>query len=273
MTYKASLAGLNLGGGKCTVLADHPTPELMHKIGEAIEYLDGLYVSAEDVGTTVADMRLAAEKTSHIASLAASGDPSPWTALGVMSCITGALEYTGHSLSSVWIEGLGKVGWNLAHRLRAVGAELYVSDLRPELMLKAVEEFSAKSFTEDVVDNITVYAPCAMGQVVSARNIHRIRFPIICGSANNQLVQDNYAEVLQRNGVLYVPDYIANSGGVINVAAEIGQIYDRQNVKTRVGLLNEKLRHVLEIADSQSITPLAAANMLAEARLQGPRFE
>jgi glutamate dehydrogenase/leucine dehydrogenase len=140
-------------------------------------------------------------------------------------------------------------------------------------MLKAVEEFSAKPFTEDVVDDITVYAPCAMGQVVSARNIHRIRFPIICGSANNQLVQDNYAEVLQRNGVLYVPDYIANSGGVINVAAEIGQIYDRQNVKTRVGLLNEKLRHVLEIADSQSITPLAAANMLAEARLQGRRFE
>lgn len=273
MTYKASLAGLNLGGGKCTVLADHPTPELMHKIGEAIEYLDGLYVSAEDVGTTVADMRLAAEKTSHIASLAASGDPSPWTALGVMSCITAALEYTGHSLSSVWIEGLGKVGWNLAHRLRAVGAELYVSDLRPELMLKAVEEFSAKPFTEDVVDNITVYAPCAMGQVVSARNVHRIRFPIICGSANNQLVQDNYAEVLQRNGVLYVPDYIANSGGVINVAAEIGQIYDRQNVKTRVGLLNEKLRHVLEIADNQSITPLAAANMLAEARLQGRRFD
>jgi leucine dehydrogenase len=268
MTYKASLAGLNLGGGKCTVLADHPTPELMHKIGEAIEYLGGLYVSAEDVGTTVADMRLAAAKTSHIASLGASGDPSPWTALGVMSCITAALDYTGHSLLSVWIEGLGKVGWDLACRLHAVGAELYVSDLRPELMVKAVEKFAAKPFTEDAVDNITLYAPCAIGQVVSARNVHSIRFPIICGSANNQLVQDNYAEILQRNGVLYVPDYVANSGGVINVAAEIGQIYDRQNVKTRVGLLGEKLKHVLEIAESQSITPLAAANMLAEARLQ-----
>jgi leucine dehydrogenase len=268
MTYKASLAGLNLGGGKCTVLADHPTPELMHKIGEAIEYLDGLYVSAEDVGTTVADMRIAAEKTSHIASLAASGDPSPWTALGVMSCITAALDYTGHSLSSVWIEGLGKVGWDLAHRLHAVGAELYVSDLRPELVVKAVEEFSAKRFTEDVVDNIILYAPCAMGQVVSARNVHSIRFPIICGSANNQLIQDDYAEILQQNGVLYAPDYLANSGGVINVAAEIGQTYDRQNVKTRVGLLSEKLRHVLEIAECRSSTPLAAANMLAEARLQ-----
>ena len=135
-------------------------------------------------------------------------------------------------------------------------------------MIKAVEKFAAKPFTEDAMDNITLYAPCAMGQVVSARNVHSIRFPIICGSANNQLVQDNYAEILQRNGVLYVPDYIANSGGVINVAAEIGQIYDRQNVKTRVGLLGEKLKHVLEIAESQSITPLAAANMLAEARLQ-----
>jgi glutamate dehydrogenase/leucine dehydrogenase len=184
-----------------------------------------------------------------------------------MSCITAALDYTGHSLSSVWIEGLGKVGWDLAHRLHAVGAELYVSDLRPELMLKAVEEFSAKPFTEDVVDNITLYAPCAMGQVVSARNVHRIRFPIICGSANNQLIQDDYAEILQQNGVLYAPDYLANAGGVISVAAEIGQIYDRQNVKTKVGLLSEKLRHVLEIADNQSITPLAAANMLAEARL------
>ena len=135
-------------------------------------------------------------------------------------------------------------------------------------MVKAVEEFSAKRFTEDVVDNITLYAPCAMGQVVSARNVHRIRFPIICGSANNQLIQDDYAEILQQNGVLYAPDYLANSGGVINVAAEIGQTYDRQNVKTRVGLLSEKLRHVLEIAECRSSTPLAAANMLAEARLQ-----
>jgi leucine dehydrogenase len=268
MTYKASLAGLNFGGGKCTVLADHPTPEVMHKIGEAIEYFGGLYVSAEDVGTTVADMRIAAEKTSHIASLGASGDPSPWTALGVMSCITAALDYTDQRPLSVWIEGLGKVGWDLARRLHAVGAELYVSDLRPELTIKAVEEFSAKEFTEDAVDNITLYAPCAMGQVVSARNVHCIRFPIICGSANNQLIQNNYAEILQHNGVLYVPDYLANSGGVINVAAEIGQIYDRQDVKTRVDLLSEKLQDVLEIAKSQSITPLAAANMMAEARLQ-----
>ena|SRR6201998_1320372 len=95
-----------------------------------------------------------------------------------------------------------------------------------------------------------------------------IRFPIICGSANNQLIQDDYAEILQQNGILYAPDYLANSGGVINVAAEIGQTYDRQNVKTRVGLLSEKLRHVLEIAECRSSTPLAAANMLAEARLQ-----
>jgi leucine dehydrogenase len=123
MTYKASLAGLNFGGGKCTVLADRATPTLMHQIGEAIEYLGGLYVSAEDVGTTVADMRIAAEKTSRIATLGASGDPSPWTALGVMSCITAALDYTSQRLSSVWIEGLGKVGWDLARRLHAVGAE------------------------------------------------------------------------------------------------------------------------------------------------------
>ena len=135
-------------------------------------------------------------------------------------------------------------------------------------MVKAAEEFSAKQFTEDVMDNITLYAPCAMGQVVSARNVHSIRFPIICGSANNQLIQENNAEILQRNGVLYVPDYLANSGGVINVSAEIGQIYDRQDVKRRVGMLSEKLSDVLEIAESQSITPLAAANRLAEARLQ-----
>ena len=135
-------------------------------------------------------------------------------------------------------------------------------------MAKAVEEFSATQFTENVMDNITLYAPCAMGQVVSARNVHSIRFPIICASANNQLIQENNAEILQRNGVLYVPDYLANSGGVINVAAEIGQIYERQDVNARVGLLSEQLWDVLEIADNQSITPLAAANMLAEARLQ-----
>ncbi len=135
-------------------------------------------------------------------------------------------------------------------------------------MVKAAEEFSAKQFTEDLTDNITLYAPCAMGQVVSARNVHSIRFPIICGSANNQLIQDDYAEILQRNGVFYVPDYLANSGGVINVAAEIGQIYDRQGVGRKVGLLSEKLRDILEIAENHSITPLAAANMLAKTRLQ-----
>src|SRR5260370_30732069 len=105
----------------------------MHKIGEAIEHLGGLYVSAEDVGTTVADMRIAAEKTSHIASLGASGDPSPWTALGVVSCITAALDHTSHHPSSVWIEGLGKVGWDLARRLHAVGSKLYVTHLQPDL--------------------------------------------------------------------------------------------------------------------------------------------
>jgi len=268
MTYKASLAGLDFGGGKCTVLADHPAPELMHQIGEAIEHLGGLYVSAEDVGTTVADMQIAAERTSHIASLGASGDPSPWTALGVYSCITAALDYTSMGLSSVLIEGLGKVGWDLARRLHAAGAELYVSDLRPELIVKAVKEFSAKEFTEDVLDKITLYAPCAMGQVVSARNVHSVRFPIICGSANNQLIQDNYASILQHNGVLYVPDYLANSGGVINAAAEIAQTYDRQSVTTKVESLSEKLLDILEIAESRCLTPLAAANMLAEARLQ-----
>jgi glutamate dehydrogenase/leucine dehydrogenase len=169
---------------------------------------------------------------------------------------------------SVWIEGLGKVGWDLARRLHAVGAELYVSDLRPELMVKAVEEFSAKPFSENMIDNITLYAPCAMGQVVSARNVRGIRFPIICGSANNQLVQDSYAEALQQNGIFYVPDYLANSGGLINVAADIGQLYDRKYVKTTVGLLGETLRQILDIAETQSITPLAAANMLAEARLE-----
>ena len=157
MTYKASLAGRTLAVVNVPYWPITRHPELMHKIGEAIEYLDGLYVSAEDVGTTVDDMRLAAEKTSHIASLAASGDPSPWTALGVMSRITAALDYTGHSLSSVWIQGLGKVGWDLAHRLHAVGVELYVSDLKSELMVKAIEEFSAKPFTEDVMNNITLY--------------------------------------------------------------------------------------------------------------------
>jgi leucine dehydrogenase len=136
------------------------------------------------------------------------------------------------------------------------------------LIVKAVKEFSAKEFTEDVLDKITLYAPCAMGQVVSARNVHSVRFPIICGSANNQLIQDNYASILQHNGVLYVPDYLANSGGVINAAAEIAQTYDRQSVTTKVESLSEKLLDILEIAKSRCLTPLAAANMLAEARLQ-----
>lgn len=264
MTYKSSLAGLDFGGGKCVVVAERPTRDVLLKVGEAVNYFGGDYITAEDVGTTLSDTAVIGEITPYVAHL----DGSAMTARGVLACILAATTYLGEwdgiDGVPIWIQGLGKVGMDLAKRLHG-HSNLYVSDLLTARLDEAVAE-GAHPLTAIDQKFIAIYAPCAMGQVVNASNVADLTYTIICGSANNQLGDESYAEMLRRRSVLYVPDFLANAGGVINAAFEMCSPYDETLCEAATDLLGTLLTEVLERADRENKTPLAVAKSIAESR-------
>ena len=264
MTYKSSIAGLDFGGGKCVVLAEHATRDTMLRVGDAVNYFKGDYITAEDVGTTLADTAITGEVTPYVAHL----DGSDMTARGVLACMRAAAAYLGQwdGLDGVpiWIQGLGKVGMALAQRL-AGHNNLYVTDLHTSRLDEAIG-FGAHRLTSNDRKFISIYAPCAMGQVVNASNVADLTYTMICGSANNQLSDESYAELLWRNSVLYCPDFLTNAGGVINAAFEMCPPYDETLCEAATDLLGTLLTDVLERADQEGKTPLAIAKNIAESR-------
>jgi leucine dehydrogenase len=267
MTYKSGIAGLDLGGGKCIVMADRATPDIMHKVGEAVNYFGGDYITAEDIGTTLADIELAGEVTEHIVHV----DGSRMTARGVLVSMMAAALYCGEwgdnfDGVSIWVQGLGKVGMPLAVALTQLDhPNVYVSDLRDDLVAQACAA-GAYPVTELDKKFMSIYAPCAMGQVITPSNVHTMHYTIICGAANNQLSDDSYAKILHDNHVLFCPDWLVNAGGVISAACEIGQPYDQQRCETMTDNLGVRLLDVFDMAKREKLTPLAAASILAEER-------
>jgi leucine dehydrogenase len=253
-----------MGGGKCVIIADRANRDIMLKAGEAVNHFGGDYIIAEDVGTSLDDIEMLSEVTPHTVHL----DGSANTARGVLAAIRAAGTYLGEWDTfdgvPIWIQGLGKVGMDLATRLRD-HTNLYVSDLRSELVGQA-KAMGGHEISETDRKFIAVYAPCAMGQVVNAGNLHGLTYSVICGSANNQLADDSYAEVLQKNNVLYCPDWLVNSGGAITAAGEIEQ-WSVEEVEQRCDAIGEVLTNVFEMAKMAGTTPLATAITLAEARL------
>ena len=276
MTLKNSLAGLNYGGGKMVVNAPDPTRDRMHLVGEAVETLQGRYLTADDVGTTIDDLKIAAQRTRYVATLgrdALPGDPSPWTARGVFHCILAAVAYRNmqndHTGLKIWVQGLGKVGWGLIECLANSGRaffDLYVSDLLPDRVAAACTKFGAIEYTPDMAAQIQIYAPCAMGQVIRVDNIDDIKFPVICGCANNQLETDELAQMLHNGGILYCPDFLVNAGGVISAASEITG-YDEQAVRQNVIDRGVCLTNAFKMAEHENTTPLEMAKLLAQLRL------
>ena len=267
MTYKSSLAGLNLGGGKCVVNASRATRDIMLKVGEAVNYFKGDYITAEDIGTTLEDILITNEVTPYMVK----HDGSSLTAKGVMVCMQAALDFSEtltHNIAEVpiWVQGLGKVGYDLVERLSATGdgTNLLVNDIRRDVVNRAVMALGAREVHELDKPFVTIYSPCALGQVVNPDNIDSISFPIICGSANNQLVNDDYANILAANNVLYCPDWLVNAGGVIAAACEVGQEYDHAKAETMTDYLGERLREVLWTAKTEGKTPLRVAIQMAE---------
>jgi leucine dehydrogenase len=283
MTYKAAAAGLDLGGGKAVLCAPPDrelTPSERHALlldlGDAVESVDGRYVTAEDVGTSAQDMVAIAERTSHVVGLppeaGGSGDPSPVTARGVERAIRACCEHRYDTADlagrTVTVIGLGHVGQALAERLRDTGAALVASDIDPDKRQIAEQLGAAWVEPGDAVSaECEILAPCALGGAINAETIDRLRCEIVCGSANNVLADDSLAGELHERGILYAPDFIANAGGLINVYGELHEL-ELGQLDELVDGIGDALGRVFEIASERSITPLGAARELARERLR-----
>lgn len=278
MTYKNAMAGLGLGGGKSVIIGDartDKTPALMRAFGRAVEALRGRYYTAEDVGISPEDMAFAAEETRYAVGLSgASGDPSPWTAEGVFRCLlTGATHVWGDpSLTGrrVLVQGLGHVGMSLAGKLHDAGATLIVTDIHEAALREARHRLGATVCAPDAVfdQQIDIFAPCALGGVLTGDSVARLAAKLVCGAANNQLASPEVADDLRARGITYLPDYVVNAGGIISVASEIHGKGDEWR-QTRLDAIAGRVAEMLARArrENRSTTDIAdamVAQMLAQ---------
>ncbi|HEY2478184.1 MAG TPA: Glu/Leu/Phe/Val dehydrogenase dimerization domain-containing protein [Solirubrobacterales bacterium] len=284
MTNKAAAAGLLLGGGKgviCTPTTVRPEGELRRAMlldfGDAVDSLGGRYVTAEDVGTGAADMAVIAERTANVVGLpgerGGSGDPSPVTARGVLASMRACLDHRFGDPSlkgiRVCVVGAGHVGGRLARLLAGGGAEVAISDVDPTRRILA-EELGATWIepADAILADCDVLAPCALGGVIDATAVDRLRCQIVCGAANNVLADEHMATDLAGRNITYAPDFIANAGGLINVYAELHQL-DRKAVSALLDGIGKTMHLILDAADRRDTTPLAEAQALAQQRLRG----
>jgi leucine dehydrogenase len=286
MTYKAACAGLPLGGGKGVIMLRDGPPrgaarrDVLLDFGETVDAVDGAYITAEDVGTSSRDMTVIAGVTNHVSGLArsrgGSGDPSPWTALGVQAAILASCERAFGDASlkgrTIAIVGLGSVGLRLARLVARRGAKLVVADI-DERKRDEAERLGARWTAPDkaLTAQADVLAPCALGGVLNEDTIPQLQAPVIAGAANNQLADDAVADLLAARDILWAPDFVANGGGIINIAVELEPGgYDPKVARKRVQGVGDTLRAIYDAA-AGGITPLTAAMELARRRLADPR--
>lgn len=286
MTYKSAVAGLPLGGGKGVIVL-RPGEALDAKrrraalldFGETVERLGGTYVTAEDVGTATRDMTVIAKATRHVSGLSrragGSGDPSPFTALGVVHAIEATLERAFGDPSPrgrrVAVVGLGHVGLRVAQLLARAGAKLVVADIDRTKKAEA-EKLGAKWATpaKAMTAAADVLVPCALGGVLDHESVPRLQAPTVAGAANNQLASADVADLLAQHDILWAPDFVANAGGIVNISVEFERGgYDPARAKTRTALIGDTLRRIYDDASAAGTTPLAAATALAQRNLAG----
>lgn len=279
MTYKAAAAGLNLGGGKAVIIGDpkkDKSEALFRAFGQFIASLNGRYITAEDVGTSVKDMGHVFAETSWVTgispALGGSGDPSPLTARGVLNAIKASAKekYGSDSLKAkkVAVQGLGKVGYYLAEYLHKSGAELIVTDIDEEAMQRAQKELGAKVVsTDDILfQECDILAPCAMGAIINDATIDKLNCDIVAGAANNMLKDEKHGDMLHEKGILYAPDYVANAGGLMNVFVEL-EGYSRDRALERTETIYDNLLEIFKISKEMNIPTYKAADEMAERRL------
>ncbi len=285
MTYKASLADLEYGGGKTVVVANQTATKrevLFRALGRAIESLAGRYIPTEDMGTTTADMEYVRAESrfgvGRAEAFGGGGDPSPMTAWGVFCGLRACLEETDGKAEfqgrTVALPGLGKVGYSLAHYLHQAGARLIVADVDAARADKAQTELSAEVVdpTAILTQRCDILAPCAAGGMLNPDTIPQLQCRIVGGGANNQLLTETDGDTLHERGILYAPDFAINAGGLINVADELGPGgYRRERAKAKTEQIYSTLKTLFTQATQRAIPPHRLAVTIAQERLQAVR--
>ncbi|MCS6798719.1 MAG: leucine dehydrogenase [Myxococcota bacterium] len=279
MTYKAALAGLALGGGKSVLLRPEghfDRAALFRAFGRFVEDLAGQYITAEDSGTSMADMDVIRGVTRHVTGAGPEhggrGDPSPYTALGVRRGIEAAVRFVlGRSALEgvhVAVQGVGHVGHALCKELSALGARLTVADVDPLKCERAAREFGANVVPLDAIFEVEcdVFSPCALGSALNDRTIPRLRCRVVAGAANNQLAESRHGEDLMQRGIFYAPDYAINAGGLIHVAGEI-EGYGLEETRARCHKIYDTILEIAERAARAMVPTQRIADTMAEERL------
>ncbi|RXI99535.1 Glu/Leu/Phe/Val dehydrogenase [Anaerobacillus alkaliphilus] len=279
MTYKNAAAGLNLGGGKTVIIGDprkDKNEEMFRAFGRYVQGLNGRYITAEDVGTTVADMDLIHEETDYVTGISpafgSSGNPSPVTAYGVYVGMKAAAKeaFGSDSLEglTVAVQGVGNVSFTLCKHLHEEGAKLIVTDINKEAVARAVEAFDAKAVDINDIYSVDcdIFSPCALGAIINDDTIPQLKAKVIAGAANNQLKETRHGDLIAELGIVYAPDYVINAGGVINVADELYG-YNRERALKKVETIYDKIEAIFEISKRDKIPTYLAADRMAEERI------
>ncbi len=281
MTYKWAAAGANMGGGKCVVIGDprrEKTEGLLRALGRFMHRLGGLFLSGPDVGTNMRDMEILRMETPYVVftpeSWGGPGDPSPFTAFGVVQAMRACLKevYGSPDLQgrSVAVQGVGEVGEHAVRLLVEAGARVTIADIAREKVEHLATQYNVKAVHPEEIHalNVDVYCPCALGAVINDTTLSELRCKVICGSANNQLAEDRHGDLLARRDILYSPDYIANAGGAIVGADSLYPGgFNRERARESVSRIYETMEKVIALSKEQSIPTYRAADLLAEQRI------
>jgi leucine dehydrogenase len=283
MSYKNALAGLPFGGGKAVIkrpVGDFDRVALFRAFANAVAALEGRYITAEDVGTSIEDMNTVRQRTPYVARLEAKpgkagGNPSPWTALGVFESMQTAANFTfGSDLGglTIAVQGVGNVGANLCRLVKKAGGRLIIADVDRARVSLLAQELDAEVVSTNEIHSVEadIFAPCALGAVLNGHTIPSLKARLVCGGANNQLATNKDGEALLAREIVYAPDYLVNAGGIINVAAEyLGETTEQ--VRERVGQIANRLTTVLATADCNKQPPHIVADEMAEKIIIGTR--
>ncbi len=287
MSYKNAMAGLPMGGGKAVILAGadkRKTPEMLAAFGDAVEALNGRYVTAEDVGISEDDMVAVSQRTAHVSGLPvdgsagdnmAGGDPGPFTAMGIYHGIKAAVRYRLGKDSvkgvHVAIQGTGSVGGGVAKLLAQDGAKLTLSDIDEGRAKALADELSGEVAAPDAIMSTScdVFSPNALGAILDEEGIARLDCPIVAGGANNQLARAHHGAQLAERGILYAPDYVINAGGIISVTMEYlcrchGDPCDINEVRKRLALIPGRLEEIWAESDSSGVSSDVVADRMAQ---------
>jgi leucine dehydrogenase len=286
MTFKSAITGLNLGGGKAVIIGDSKidkTPAMITKFGEYVNSLSGRYITAEDVGSTTADMDLIREVTPYVTGISqskgGSGNPSPVTAYGVYMGMKAAAKYKfgtdNLAGKKVLVQGIGNVGEALVDYLVKEGAIVQIADVNQGRLEEVQNKYGASIFTgaDLYTADVDIYAPCALGATINDATINKIKAQVIAGAANNQLENDAvHGQILRERGIAYAPDFLINAGGIINVYAEIAGYDSAESMRRTENIYNTTLE-IFAHADANNITTQQAAMTIAQNRIDERKKE